>query len=419
MEGSTGMKIQRPHYQNILINKRENGLIKVITGIRRSGKSYLLDPLFKDYLLAEGVSKDHIIKIEFDRVENLKFHKDVKKLDEYIRSQIKDEKMYYLLLDEIQLVEQFEFLLTGLLYEKNIDIYVTGSNSKFLSSDIITEFRGRADQVRVYPLCFSEFMSVFQGDKFAGWSEFMTFGGMPLVCFMKTEEEKSRYLKDLFRHTYFKDIIERYKIQRVDILDSLVSILASHIGLLTNPKKIHDTFKSGGEVELSINTIHSYLAYLEEAFVVDKVNRYDVKGRGYVKTPHKYYFTDVGLRNAYLNFHQQEESHIMENVIYNELIMRGYNVDVGLVEIRKNGERKQTEVDFVCDQGNKRYYIQSSLHLDTREKTMQETRSLNHIDDSFKKIIIAKDIAKNWRTETGILILSLFDFLEKWDSIDL
>ncbi|HHU53342.1 MAG TPA: ATP-binding protein [Clostridiaceae bacterium] len=413
------MKIQRPHYQTKLINKRENGLIKVITGIRRSGKSYLLDPLFKDYLLAEGVPGDHIIKIEFDRIENLKFHKDVEKLNEYIRLQIKDKGMHYLLLDEIQLVEQFEFLLTGLLYEKNIDIYVTGSNSKFLSSDIITEFRGRADQVRVFPLCFSEFMSVFQGDKLAGWSEYITFGGMPLIHFIKTDEEKSAYLKDLFQHTYFKDIVERYKIQRVDILDSLVSILASSIGSLTNPKKIHDTFKSEGENELSINTIHSYLSYLEEAFIVDKANRYDVKGRRYIKTPYKYYFTDVGLRNACLNFCQQEESHIMENIIYNELMIRGYNVDVGLVEIRENGKRKQTEVDFVCNQGNKRYYIQSSLHLDSREKTRQETRSLNHIDDNFKKIIIVKDVAKHWRTETGILILSLFDFLEKWDSIDL
>ncbi|NLJ71091.1 MAG: ATP-binding protein [Clostridiaceae bacterium] len=413
------MKIQRPHYQTKLINKRENGLIKVITGIRRSGKSYLLDPLFKDYLLAEGVPEDHIIKIEFDRIENLKFHNDVEKLNEYIRSQIKDKGMHYLLLDEIQLVEQFEFLLTGLLYEKNIDIYVTGSNSKFLSSDIITEFRGRADQVRVFPLSFSEFMSVFQGDKLAGWSEYITFGGMPLIHFIKTDEEKSAYLKDLFQHTYFKDIVERYKIQRVDILDSLVSILASSIGSLTNPKKIHDTFKSEGENELSINTIHSYLSYLEEAFIVDKANRYDVKGRRYIKTPYKYYFTDVGLRNACLNFRQQEESHIMENIIYNELMIRGYNVDVGLVEIRENGKRKQTEVDFVCNQGNKRYYIQSSLHLDSREKTWQETRSLNHIDDNFKKIIIVKDVAKHWRTETGILVLSLFDFLEKWDSIDL
>jgi predicted AAA+ superfamily ATPase len=413
------MKIERPHYQNKLINKRENGLIKVITGIRRSGKSYLLDPLFKNYLLAEGVPEDHIIKIEFDRIENLKFHKDVEKLNEYIRSKIKNKGMYYLLLDEIQLVEHFEFLLTGLLYEKNIDIYVTGSNSKFLSSDIITEFRGRADQVRVYPLCFFEFMSVFQGDKFAGWSEYITFGGMPLVLYLQTDEEKSAYLKDLFQHTYFKDIVERYKIQRVDILDALVSSLASSIGSFTNPKKIHDTFKSGGENELSVNTIHSYLSHLEEAFIVNKANRYDVKGRRYIKTPYKYYFTDVGLRNACLNFRQQEESHIMENVIYNELIIRGYNVDVGLVEIREDGKRKQTEVDFVCNQGNNRYYIQSSLHLDSREKTRQETRSLNHIDDNFKKIIIVKDVAKNWRTETGVLVLGLFNFLENRDSLNL
>ena len=411
------MKINRPLYLNKLINKQANGLVKVITGIRRSGKTFLLDPLFKNYLLSQGVPEDHIIKIEFDRVENLKYHHDVEKLNAYIRSLIQDDSLYYLLLDEIQLVNQFEYLLTGLLYEKNVDIYVTGSNSKFLSSDIITEFRGRDDQVRVYPLSFSEFMSVFPGDKLDGWGEYVTYGGMPQLFSMKTDREKADYLRDLFDHTYFKDIVDRYKIKRTDVLESLVNILASSVGSLTNPRKIYRTFQSHGEKELSINTIYSYLSFLEEAFVVEKSERYDVKGRKYVQTPNKYYFTDVGLRNACLNFRQQEESHLMENIIYNELVVRGYNVDVGLVEIREDDKRKQTEVDFVCNQGSKRYYIQSALHLDTRDKTIQESRSLDHINDNFKKIII-KDVLKPWRTETGILVLGVFDFLLSQGSLD-
>ncbi len=412
------MKINRPLYLDKLINKQANGLVKVITGIRRSGKTFLLDPLFKNYLLSQGVPEDHIIKIEFDRVENLKYHHDVEKLNAYIRSLIQDDFLYYLLLDEIQLVDQFEYLLTGLLYEKNVDIYVTGSNSKFLSSDIITEFRGRDDQVRVYPLSFSEFMSVFPGDKLDGWGEYVTYGGMPQLFSMKTDREKADYLRDLFDHTYFKDIVDRYKIKRTDVLESLVNILASSVGSLTNPRKIYRTFQSHGEKELSINTIYSYLSFLEEAFVVEKSERYDVKGRKYVQTPNKYYFTDVGLRNACLNFRQQEESHLMENIIYNELVVRGYNVDVGLVEIREDDKRKQTEVDFVCNQGSKRYYIQSALHLDTRDKTIQESRSLDHINDNFKKIIIVKDILKPWRTETGILVLGVFDFLLSQGSLD-
>ncbi len=411
--------IERPFYLKKLNNKRENGLIKVITGIRRTGKSYLLDPIFKNHLIAEGVSKDHILKIEFDRVENIEFHKDIGKLNNYIKSFIKDDKTHYVLLDEIQLVEKFEFLLTGLLYEKNLDVYVTGSNSKFLSSDIVTEFRGRNDQMRVYPFSFSEFISALQGDRLEAWNEYISYGGMPLLFSMETDEEKSKYLKDLFDYTYFRDIIERYSIKRIDVLDALVAILASSIGSLTNPQKIHKTYQSHGEKALSINTVHSYLSYLEDAFIVSKASRYDVKGRKYIQTPHKYYFTDIGLRNACINFRQQEESHLMENVIYNELVMRGYNVDVGLVEIREDSKRKQTEVDFVCNQGNKRYYIQSSLHLETREKTWQETRPLNHIDDNFKKILIVKDSIKPWRTETGILVLSVFDFLLNQNSIDL
>ena len=413
------MEIKRPLYLSKLVNKRGNGLIKVITGVRRSGKSFLLDPLFKNYLRADGVPEDHIIKIEFDRIENLKFHHDVEALNTHIHSLIKDNSTHYLLLDEIQLVEQFEFLLTGLLYKKNLDIYVTGSNSRFLSSDLITEFRGRDDQIRIYPLSFSEFMSVFSKSKFEGWGEYITYGGMPLVLSMTTDQEKADYLKDLFNHTYFKDIVDRYSIRRVDILDSLVNILASTVGSLTNPQKIYRTYQSLGEKELSINTIHTYLSYLEDAFIVEKAIRYDVKGRKYIQTPHKYYFTDVGLRNARLNFRQQEESHLMENLIYNELIIRGYNVDVGLVEVREGDLRKQTEVDFVCNQGNNRCYIQSTLHLDTRQKTFQESQSLNAINDNFKKIIIVKDAIKHWRTEKGILVLGIFDFLLNPDSLDL
>lgn len=411
------MEIIRDAYLNKLINKKNNGLIKVITGIRRCGKSYMLDPIFKNYLLNEGIPADHIIKIELDRVSNRKYYKDPEAFDRLIRSFIKDKDPYYLLLDEIQLVEDFEFVLNGLLYEKNLDIYVTGSNSKFLSSDIITEFRGRGDQIHVNPLTFSEYFAACGGDKYDCWNEYLTFGGMPLVLSMKSDEEKSSYLKDLFAQTYFTDIISRHGIRRSDILDAIVDVLASSVGSLTNPQKIYDTFRSHGENELSLNTINSYLSVLEDSFIVKKALRYDVKGRKYISTPQKYYFTDLGLRNARLNFRQQEETHLMENAIYNELIFRDYNVDIGVVEIREDGKRIQTEVDFVCNQGNNRYYIQSSLNLDNHEKTIQESRPLNHIKDSFKKIIIVKDHIKPWRTEDGILVMGIIDFLLDADSL--
>lgn len=411
------MEIIRDAYLNKLINKKNNGLIKVITGIRRCGKSYMLDPIFKNYLLNEGIPADHIIKIELDRVSNRKYYKDPEAFDRLIRSFIKDKDPYYLLLDEIQLVEDFEFVLNGLLYEKNLDIYVTGSNSKFLSSDIITEFRGRGDQIHVNPLTFSEYFAACGGDKYDCWNEYLTFGGMPLVLSMKSDEEKSSYLKDLFAQTYFTDIISRHGIRRSDILDAIVDVLASSVGSLTNPQRIYDTFRSHGEKELSLNTINSYLSVLEDSFIVKKALRYDVKGRKYISTPQKYYFTDLGLRNARLNFRQQEETHLMENAIYNELIFRDYNVDIGVVEIREDGKRIQTEVDFVCNQGNNRYYIQSSLNLDNHEKTIQESRPLNHIKDSFKKIIIVKDHIKPWRTEDGILVMGIIDFLLDADSL--
>lgn len=409
--------ISRDIYLNRLISRKNNGLIKIITGIRRCGKSYLLDPIFKKHLLEEGIPEDHIIKIELDRISNKKFYQNAEAFNDYIHSLIKDKGQYYLLLDEIQLVEDFELVLSGLLYEKNLDIYVTGSNSKFLSSDIVTEFRGRGDQIHLNPLSFSEYYSAVGGDKTDRWDEYLTYGGMPLVISKASDTEKSEYLKNLFIQTYFADIINRYGIKRTDILDSVVNILASSVGSLTNPQKIYETFKSHGEKELSLNTINAYLTFLEDAFIVKKAFRYDVKGRRYINTPQKYYFSDLGLRNARLNFRQQEETHLMENAIYNELLFRGFQVDVGIVEIREAGKRVQTEVDFVCNLGNNRYYIQSALHLDSQEKTKQESRPLNHIRDSFQKIIIVKDNIRSWRTEDGILVLGIMDFLLNPDSM--
>ncbi|MBR1818444.1 MAG: ATP-binding protein [Bacilli bacterium] len=412
-------EIKRDIYLNKLINRKENGLIKIITGIRRCGKSYLLDPIFKNHLLESGVKEDHIIKLELDKEEN-KIYRDSHELNQFIKSQIKDKNMYYILLDEIQMVEGFESVLNGLLYERNLDVYVTGSNSKFLSSDIITEFRGRGDEIKVFPLSFSEYMSAFEGDKQDAWNEYVLYGGLPLILSKKTEEEKSQYLKGLFDQTYIKDIIERNNIQRVDILDSIINMLASSVGSLTNPKKIYDTFVSNGEKEISSNTVTSYIKFIEDSFIVNKSDRYDVKGKKYIQTPQKYYFSDIGLRNARLNFRQQEENHIMENILYNELIVRGYNVDVGVVEIRdENKKRKQLEIDFVCNLGNKRYYIQSALNLDTREKTIQEERPLMNINDNFKKIIVVKDNMKHWITEEGIVVVGIQEFLLNKNSLDL
>ena len=412
-------EIQRKVYLDRLISRRENGVIKIITGIRRCGKSYLLDPIFKNYLIQSGVREDHIIKLELDKEENKKY-RDSHVLNEYIKSLIKDKEMYYILLDEIQLVEGFEAVLNGFLYERNLDVYVTGSNSKFLPSDIITEFRGRGDEVKIFPLSFSEYIENFEGDKYEAWNEYVLYGGLPLILSKKTDEEKAKYLKDLFEQTYIKDIVERNNIQRVDILDSIINMLASSIGSLTNPKKIYDTFVSNGEKEISFNTVNSYIKYIEDAFIINKSDRYDVKGKKYILTPQKYYFSDIGLRNARLNFRQQEENHIMENIIYNELIIRGYNVDVGVVEVRDdNKSRKQLEIDFVCNLGNKRYYIQSALNLDTREKTLQEERPLMGVNDNFKKIIVVKDNIKHWFTEEGILVVGIQEFLLDKNSLNL
>ena len=412
-------EIPRPKYLQRLINKKENGLIKIVTGIRRCGKSYLLDPIYKNYLLEQGVKEKHIIKIDLDDRENKKYL-NPDELYKYVKESIKDNNMHYVIIDEIQKVEDFESVLNGFLHIRNLDVYVTGSNSKFLSSDIITDFRGRGDEIKVLPLSFSEYKYVYSGTSEEAWNEYAVYGGLPRILSNKTEEEKSKYLTDLFKETYLKDIVERYNIQRVDILDALVNMVSSSIGSLTNPKKIADTFSSNGIKDVSVNTIIAYLGYLEDAFLINKAERYDVKGKKYISTPYKYYFSDIGLRNARINFRQLEETHIMENVLYNELKYRGYNVDVGVVEIRESGtSRKQVEVDFVCNQSFKRYYIQSALRLPTREKTLQEERPLLNIQDNFKKIIVTKDTAKHWITEEGILVIGIEEFLLNENSLDL
>lgn len=410
--------IERKDYLDKLILRKGNGLIKILTGIRRCGKSYILDPIFKNHLVDSGVKKDHIIKIDLDEIVNEKYL-DPHELNNYVVSLIKDDDMYYVLIDEIQKVKNFEAVLNGFLHKRNLDVYVTGSNSRFLSSDIVTEFRGRGDEIRIYPLSFSEFVSAFDGDKYQAWNEYVTYGGMPLILRQKTEEQKSKYLTSLFELTYMKDIIDRNNIDKDDVLDSLINILSSSVGSLTNPQKIYNTFISNGITDISKNTIISYVDYLLDSFLIEKVERYDVKGKKYIQTPQKYYFADVGLRNARLNFRQQEENHLMENIIYNELLIRGYNVDVGVVEVREKDTRKQLEVDFVCNQGSKRYYIQSALNLDTPEKTLQESKSLNNIGDSFKKIIVVKDNIKLWRNDDGILIIGIQEFLLNKDSLDL
>ena len=417
------MEIARDFYLTKLKNKKNNKLIKIITGLRRSGKSYLLDPMFKNALLADGVKEDHIIKVDLDSIENRELTTDGLNLYKYIMNKIKDDNMYYILLDEIQKVKDFESVLNSFLRKNNLDVYVTGSNSKFLSTDIITEFRGRGDEIRIYPLSFSEFYNVYE-DKKRALKDYMTYGGMPYILYLKTTEEKSEYLNGLFNNTYFNDIVERNKIQREDILEAIINMLSSSVGSLTNPKKLYDTFISNGYTEINRNTINSYINCLQDAFLINKAERYDIKGKKYITTPSKYYFTDIGLRNARLNFRQQEEDHLMENVIYNELLVRGYNVDVGVIErFEKDSTektiRKQLEVDFVCNQASKRYYIQSAFAIPNKEKMEQEQKSLVNINDNFKKIIIVKDDINLWRNEQGILIISLEEFLLNPNSLDL
>jgi hypothetical protein len=398
-------------------------MIKVITGIRRSGKSYLLFNIFKKYLKSEGVAEDHIITIELDMLENRKY-RDPYVILEYIKGQITDEGDYYIFLDEVQLLKDFEEVLNSLLHIKNADIYVTGSNSKFLSKDIITEFRGRGDEIHVYPVSFREYMGVFDGDKYEGWSSYVNYGGLPLTITMATDEQRMEYLTRLFEETYIKDIIERNHIEKVQEINDLINVLASGIGSLTNASKIEATFKTVYKSDISLNTIRAYIEHLKDAFIISEANRYDVKGRKYIGTPLKYYFEDVGLRNARLGFRQVEETHLMENVIYNELRVRGFKVDVGVVVKRnrtKDGvqEKKQLEIDFVANMGSKRYYIQSAFSLPDDEKRVQEKASLINVNDSFKKIIIVKDIIKPWHDDDGILTMSIYDFLLNEHSLDI
>lgn len=417
------MEIRRDIYLKKLINRMHNGMIKVVTGIRRSGKSYLLFTIFKDYLLSEGVDEDHIISIELDRLENKKYRNPYVVLEK-IKSQLIDSKDYYIFLDEVQLLDQFEDVLNSLLHIKNVDVYVTGSNSKFLSKDIITEFRGRGDEVHVYPVSFREYMTVFNGDKYEGWSSYVRFGGLPLTVTMNLDEQRVEYLTRLFEETYIKDIIERNHIEKKQELNDLINVLASGIGSLTNPSKIVATFNSVIQSDISLNTVRSYIEYLEDAFIISEANRYDVKGRKYIGTPLKYYFEDVGLRNARLGFRQVEETHLMENIIYNELRIRGFSVDVGVVMKRKRTkagvqEKKQLEIDFIANQGSRRYYIQSAFSIPDEEKREQEKASLINVGDSFKKIIIVKDVVKPWHDDDGILTISLYDFLLDEKSLEL
>lgn len=429
------MEIKRDRYLNRLISKKFNGLIKVVTGIRRSGKSYLLFNLYYDYLLSEGVSKENIITIPLDDVDYEKYC-DPLVLHEYIKERINDEtKEYYVFIDEAQYAITKEEMknpdvpirlygaLNSLLRKKNVDVYITGSNSKFLSSDIMTEFRGRGDEIHVSPLSFSEFYPASGKDKMDAWNEYLYFGGLPHILSEPDNESKSNYLKRLNKEIYLKDLCERYDIKDETGMEELMKVISSAVGSLSNAQKISDTFKSDGNKTLSMPTIANYLKYLEESFLIEKAERYDIKGRKYISTPSKYYYTDLGLRNALLNFRQFEETHLMKNAIYNELIYRGYSVDVGVVEVRKTEDekqvRKQLEVDFVVNRSSQRYYIQSAFALPTQEKVDQEQASLINIPDSFKKIVVVNGNSPVWRNEEGITFMGIYDFLLNENSLDL
>ena len=417
------MEIKRDRYLNLLISKKHNGLIKVITGMRRCGKSYLLFTLFKDYLLSEGIEKSHIIEIAFDAYEN-KQYRDPDVLYPYLKEKIKDDGMYYVLLDEVQLLGEFEAILNSLTRMKDVDVYVTGSNARFLSKDVITEFRGRGDEVHMYPLSFAEFMSVYPGTKQDGWNEYMLYGGLPLVLSFTTPDQKIAFLKSLFEETYISDIVGRHNIRNKAELEELLNILSSAIGSLTNPEKLAATFRSVKNKKISSNTIKKYIDYLCDSFLIDSAVRYDVKGKKYIDTPVKYYFTDMGLRNARLNFRQLEETHSMENIIFNELKIRGFNVDVGVImqydtNEKGNSIRKQLEIDFVCNKGSKRYYIQSAYAIPDQAKMEQEQRSLMLTGDFFKRIIITKDTPAPYYNENGVLIMSVYDFLLNENSLDI
>ncbi len=430
------MEIKRDLYLNKLINLKHNGLIKVITGIRRCGKSYLLNDIFYNNLLESGVDEKHIIRFAFDSGDDLnligesiiEIEKQNRKVNpekfmEYIRTQMVDNEMYYLLLDEVQMLDCFETVLNGYLRKKNMDVYVTGSNAKFLSKDIITEFAGRGDEIHMYPLSFSEFMTAYKGDKYEGLSEYMLYGGIPLVVIRDGQENKASALENLFSEIYVRDIQKRNKVRNIGELEDLLNIVSSAIGSLTNPEKLKNTFKSVKNSKITSTTIKKYLDFLEDSFLLESAQRYDIKGKAYIETPKKYYFSDMGLRNARINFRQFEQTHAMENVIYNELRMRGYRVDVGVVPITekdKDGKtvRKQLEVDFICNLGSMKYYIQSAFSIPDEEKRAQEIRPFKRIDDSFKKIVITKDIVPAYYDENGILTMNIYDFLMDEKSLE-
>ena len=423
------MEIRRDFYLEKLIKRKNNGLIKVITGIRRCGKSYLLNNIFYHYLLDSGVKSDHIIRFAFDSAEDLyligesliqigkeRRGVDPEKFMAYIRAKVTDDGMYYLLLDEIQMMDCFEAVLNGYLRRENMDVFVAGSNAKLLSKDIVTEFAGRGDEIHMYPLSFAEFMSVYQGDQYMGLSEYMLYGGIPLVVLRDGANDKALALQNLFQEIYIRDITRRNRVKNIGELEDLLNILSSAIGSLTNPEKLRNTFKTVKKSKITANTIRRYLEYFEDSFLIESAQRYDIRGKAYIETPKKYYFSDLGLRNARINFRQFEQTHSMENVIYNELCMRGYRVDVGVVPVtEKDAEgkaaRKQLEVDFVCNLGSARYYIQSAYSLPDEAKRMQEIRPFRKIDDSFRKIVITKDIVQPHYDEYGILTMNSYDFL--------
>lgn len=423
------MEIRRDFYLNKLIKRKGNGLIKVITGIRRCGKSYLLNNLFYHHLLDSGVDEDHIIRFAFDSADDLhligenliqmekeKRGVDPEKFMAYIRSKVINDGMYYLLLDEIQMMDCFEAVLNGYMRKENMDIFVTGSNAKLLSKDIATEFAGRGDEIHMYPLSFAEFMTVYNGDKYTGLSEYMLYGGIPLVVLREDVNDKAVVLQNLFHEIYIRDITRRNRVKNMGELEDLLNILSSSIGSLTNPEKLRNTFRTVKKSKITGNTIRKYLDYFEDSFLIESAQRYDIKGKAYIETPKKYYFSDLGLRNARINFRQFEQTHSMENVIYNELRMRGYSVDVGIVPVAEKDHdgkavRKQLEVDFVCNLGSLRYYIQSAYSLPDESKHNQEIRPFRKIDDSFKKIIVTKDIIQPHYDKYGILTVNIYDFL--------
>ncbi len=433
------MELAREEYLQKIVRKKDNGRVKIITGIRRCGKSYLLFELFTKYLREVGVQDDQIIGIALDELQNARY-RDPFELDRYIRDRMIDsDKRYYILIDEIQFVNEtqnpyvndpkamvgFIDVILGLIKLKNADVYVTGSNSKMLSSDILTQFRDRGDEIRVFPLSYSEFFEAYEGEKRHAWRDYCTYGGMPVVLTLSSHEEKSQYLRDLFERTYLKDVVERHEIRNdIGILDDLINIVASSMGSLTNSSKLSNTFESEKHVKVAVETIDTYLEYFKESFLISKADRYDVKGRKYIKSPSKYYFYDVGLRNARLRFRQQDEPHIMENVLYCDLVRRGFDVDVGVVEYNyKNKEgksaRKQLEIDFVINRGSQRYYIQSALSIDDPEKREQEIRSLIKVPDSFRKIVVVGGDINPWRDENGIMYIGVEQFLLDETAIDL